>query len=79
MIRLVLLALTGGFGLVAIWLLISLLGFYTTVPGVAASGALNPHFARDVELAFLVSAVALSVGAQQGTGGQDRSLSAPRL
>lgn len=76
MIRLVRLALAGGFGLVAVWLLISLLEFYTPVPGVAASGPLNPHFAQDVGLAFLVSTVAPSVGAQRGIGGQDRSLSA---
>ena len=66
MMKIVVFALAGWFGLVAVWLLISPLGFYTTVPGVADSGPLNLHFARDVGLAFLVSAVALFVGAQQG-------------
>lgn len=66
MMKMVIFALAGWFAIVAIWLLISPLGFYTTVPGVAGSGPLNLHFARDVGLAFLVSAVALFVGAQQG-------------
>lgn len=71
MMKIVVFALAGWFGLVAVWLLISPLGFYTTVPGVADSGPLNLHFARDVGLAFSVSALALFVGAQQG----NRSLS----
>lgn len=33
--------------------------WYVTVPGVAGTGPLNLHFARDVALAFLVSSIAL--------------------
>ncbi|MDA3859336.1 MAG: hypothetical protein PF480_14160 [Roseovarius sp.] len=66
MIKLAIFSLAGWFGLVSVWLLISPAGYYATVPGVAASGPLNPHFARDVGLAFLVSAAALFIGAQRG-------------
>lgn len=63
MTRFPLFVLAAWFGITALWLLISPAGFYTTIPGVSESGPLNLHFARDVGLAFAVSAVALGYGA----------------
>jgi hypothetical protein len=53
----------GGTGL---WLVISPAGFHAGVPGVAETGPLNPHFFRDVGLAFVASALALGAGAASG-------------
>ena len=63
MTRFPLFVLAAWFAITALWLLISPAGFYTTIPGVAESGPLNVHFARDVGLAIAVSAVALAYGA----------------
>lgn len=37
--------------------------WYETVPGVAMMGPFNPHFVRDIALAFGMSAAALAYGA----------------
>jgi hypothetical protein len=49
----------GGIGL---WLVISPAGFHAGIPGVSETGPLNPHFFRDVGLAFVASALALGAG-----------------
>jgi hypothetical protein len=46
----------GGNGL---WMLIAPLAWFTTVPGVAASGAFNAHFVRDVGAAYALCGLAL--------------------
>ncbi len=48
-----------GLGANAVWMLLSPLGWYTVVPGVAATGPANMHFIRDIGCAYL--AVALSL------------------
>ncbi len=40
--------------------------WYVTVPGVAATGPLNTHFARDVGLAFFSSGLALLWAGRRG-------------
>jgi len=43
----------------AVWMLASPLGWYSAVPGVAATGPANPHFIRDIGCAYLVVALSL--------------------
>lgn len=40
--------------------------WYALVPGVAMTGPFNPHFVRDIGLAFLASGVGLMFGAGKG-------------
>lgn len=37
--------------------------WYATVPGVTATGPANPHFIRDIGLAFIAAGAALFIGA----------------
>ena len=57
--RIILIAV-GGYALVnATYIWAAPQHWYNTIPGVPATGPLNLHFARDVALAFLSSAIAL--------------------
>ena len=40
--------------------------WYAAVPGVAATGPFNPHFVRDIGLAFVASGAGLMAGAPRG-------------
>ncbi len=64
MTKQILTALAIYYALLAAFLIIAPLAFYETVPGVAATGPFNDHFARDVGFAFLVCAAALFLGAR---------------
>lgn len=37
--------------------------WYATIPGVTATGPANPHFIRDIGLAFIAAGAALFIGA----------------
>ncbi|MBN9233427.1 MULTISPECIES: hypothetical protein [Phyllobacteriaceae] len=37
--------------------------WYVTIPGVTATGPANPHFIRDIGLAFIAAAAGLIIGA----------------
>lgn len=43
-------------------MLITPMGWYETTPGVSDTGPFNPHFIRDVGIAFIAGAVALGYG-----------------
>ena len=58
-------ALAVYYAFIAAILIVAPRAFYETVPGVAATGPFNDHFARDVGFAFLVSAAALFLGARR--------------
>lgn len=40
--------------------------WYTLTPGVAPTGPMNPHFIRDIGLAFAASGTGLAAGARAG-------------
>jgi len=62
MTRYVIYLLAGWLGGTGLWLLVSPGGFHATIPGVAGTGPLNPHFFRDAGLAFVASALAMALG-----------------
>lgn len=45
-----------------LWQLSDPLGFYWGVPGVADTGPYNPHFVRDIGIAYLLSGTAFLAG-----------------
>lgn len=55
-----------GLGFIAfgIWLLADPPGFYTTVPGVSATGPLNHHFVHDIGAAYAATGAALWLAAR---------------
>lgn len=55
-----------GFGFIAfgVWLLADPAAFYSTVPGVSATGPLNHHFVHDIGAAYAASGVALWLAAR---------------
>ena len=53
--------------------------WYTTVPGVPATGAFNAHFVTDIGIAFLASALALLLAAQVRGSGRASLMLAPAL
>jgi hypothetical protein len=48
-----------GLGANAMWMLLSPMGWYSAVPGVAATGPANGHFIRDIGCAYLATALSL--------------------
>ena len=58
--RLVRLLLMGVLGLNGLAMLFASFWWYDTVPGVIATGAFNPHFVRDIGMAYLVTAGGLA-------------------
>lgn len=60
MARLVSLILMGVLGLNGLAMLFASFWWYDTVPGVIATGAFNPHFVRDIGMAYLVTAGGLA-------------------
>jgi len=63
MTRSVLFLVAAWCGVTGLWLVISPAGFHAGIAGVSETGPLNTHFFRDVGLAFVVSALALGLGA----------------
>lgn len=55
-----------GFGFIVfgIWLLAAPDAFYTTVPGVSATGPLNHHFIQDIGAAYAAAGAALGLAAR---------------
>lgn len=53
----------------AVFQLIAPLAWYDAVPGVAATGAYNPHFVRDIGMAYLVVVLGLGWFAWRPRGG----------
>lgn len=70
MTKITLYALAAYHGLLGAYLITAPRAFYDTVPGVAATGPFNDHFARDVGFAFVVAGAALWLGVRR----EDRSL-----
>ncbi|MDE2630086.1 MAG: hypothetical protein KGM97_03755 [Alphaproteobacteria bacterium] len=50
------------------WMVCAPYGWYLATPGVVATGSFNPHFVRDIGLAFLASGAMLVAGARGGAG-----------
>ena len=48
------------------WMIAAAPDWYLATPGVAATGPFNPHFVRDIGLAFLASGAMLLAGARGG-------------
>ena len=53
-------------GASGLWMLAAPAAWYAAVPGVPASGPMNPHFIADIGLAFLASGAGLMLGARRG-------------
>jgi hypothetical protein len=60
MARVLTLILAAILGLNGLAMLFASFWWYNTVPGVTATGAFNPHFVRDIGMAYLVTAGALA-------------------
>lgn len=60
MSRIVTLIFTAILGLNGLAMLFASFWWYDTVPGVVATGAFNPHFVRDIGMAYLVTAGGLA-------------------
>ena len=60
MSRIVTMIFTTILGLNALAMLFASFWWYETVPGVTATGAFNPHFVRDIGMAYLVTAGAMA-------------------
>ncbi len=56
MSRVVTMIFTAILGLNGLAMLFASFWWYNTVPGVTATGAFNPHFVRDIGMAYLVTA-----------------------
>ncbi len=50
------------------WMVCAPHDWYLATPGVVATGPFNPHFVRDIGLAFLASGAGLLAGARSGAG-----------
>lgn len=49
-----------------LFMLIAPAAWYASVPGVTASGPINPHFILDIGMAFVASGAGLIFGARRG-------------
>lgn len=60
MSRIVTVIFTAILGLNGLAMLFAAFWWYDTLPGVTATGAFNPHFVRDIGMAYLVTAGGLA-------------------